>query len=64
MDQFERQMEELREIRKRWTESEWRLNFLRSFNSQPLPHPTDDELRAWDQTTRSLCSVWQIPPTA
>ena len=62
MNQFERDFEAKRIIQERWVESEWRLGFLRSFTAQPLTDPTDDQLRAWDLTTKSLCSVWQTPP--
>ncbi len=62
MYQSERQLDELRAIRKRWAESEWRLQFLRSFTDASKTTPTDDQLRSWDQTTKSSCSPWQIPP--
>jgi len=64
MNQHERNLEQLQQIKRRWQESEWRLNFLRSFTGQPMTAPTDDELLTWDSTTRQTCLVWQIPPTA
>ena len=39
MNQIERQLDELRAIRSRWAESEWRLQYLRSFTGQPSPRP-------------------------
>ena len=63
MNSYERQMNEMQQIRKRWSESEWRLGFLRSFTSQPQPQPTDDQLRQWDQQSKQICSPWQTAPT-
>lgn len=60
----ETQLDEMRAIHRRWAESEWRLNFLRSYTAQPLTTPTNEQLRAWEQQTRQSCSPWQIPPTA
>jgi len=62
MSPQERQQDELRELRKRWQESEWRLQFLRSFSGQQLTKPLDDHLREWDRRNQSSCSTWQIPP--
>jgi hypothetical protein len=55
----DRQCEQVREIEKRWVESEYRLKFLRSFSSQPLSHPNPDQLLAWDTYTKQQCSVWE-----
>ena len=63
MSPQERKLEQARSSRQLWSESEWRLNFLRSFSGQPLTHPTDEELRLWDQHCKTSCSVWQAPPT-
>ena len=57
-----RKLDELAYARKQWAESEWRLNFLRSFTAQPLTTPANEQLLAWDQQTRQSCSPWQIPP--
>lgn len=62
MNAHERQLEEMRMIRRRWADSEFRINFLRAFTGQPLNEPTDDQLRQWDQAIRQQCSIWQIPP--
>jgi hypothetical protein len=62
MNQFERKEEEARRLRLMWDESEWRLNFLRSFSPQPLTQPTSEQLLQWTQYTKQLCSVWQTPP--
>ena len=62
MNQIDRQMDELRAIRTRWAESEWRLQFLRSFTGTGRTVPTDDQLRQWDQTATQTCSPWQTAP--
>jgi hypothetical protein len=64
MSPHERQMDELRVIHTRWAESEWRLQFLRSFTGISRTAPTDDQLRRWDQTARQTCSLWQTAPAA
>jgi hypothetical protein len=61
-NQYERKLEEMVKINARWSESEWRLNFLRSFSPHPLTKPNAEQLREWDQQSRLLCSVWQTPP--
>jgi hypothetical protein len=62
MSPQERQQDELRELKKRWQESEWRIQFLRSFSGQQQTRPSDEQLRQWEQRNRTLCSIWQIPP--
>jgi hypothetical protein len=62
MDQIERNQEEQRKLRLMWEESEWRLQFLRTFSGQQHTRPTHEQLRMWDQRNRSSCSPWQIPP--
>jgi hypothetical protein len=54
MNQFERDWEEMNRIRKCWDESEWRLNFLRSFPARPLTEPTPEQLKEWDKHLK-LC---------
>ena len=64
MNQIERRLDELCAIKTRWAESEWRLQFLRSFTGTSNTKPTDDQLWQWDQTSRRTCSPWQTAPTA
>lgn len=47
------QLDLLAKVRKRWQESEWRLNFLRTQTGQPRPEPTDEELLQWHQRTQA-----------
>lgn len=61
MNAHERQQELMDMLRKRWDESEFRLNFLRSFNGTELKEPTDDQLREWAAKTGELCCDWPTP---
>lgn len=61
MNSHERHNQMIELLRERWEESEFRLNFLRSFTGTELEEPTDDELQQWARTTGELCSAWPIP---
>jgi hypothetical protein len=39
----------LEKARKLWSESEWRLNFLRTEGGTPTPPATDQEILQWYQ---------------
>ena len=41
----------LNEARKRFAESEWRLEFLRTIEPAPQPQPTEEELIKWHQNS-------------
>jgi len=45
-----RRLEETSEAKKKWAESEWLLNFLRSDTGQKPRILKDEELLEWDQT--------------
>lgn len=61
MNDRERQIEMMQYLHERWDESEFRLNFLRSFTGAALNEPTDEQLREWAAKTGGLCCAWQIP---
>ena len=42
-------LDQLDEARKKWTESEWRLNFLRTITNSPVKEIGEEELLAWNQ---------------
>ena len=51
-------MELMQDLRERWDESEFRLNFLRSITGAVLNEPTDEHLREWAAKTGGLCCAW------
>jgi hypothetical protein len=38
-------------------ESEWRLSFLRTLSSEPLPKPADEEILKWHTQNQSSASL-------
>jgi hypothetical protein len=49
MNPYERKLEALAQARQQHRESEWRLNFLRTTEAQPIKQPTDEEILTWHQ---------------
>lgn len=42
-------LDQLQTVKRKWRESEWLLNFLRSEGSEEAKTPTDQELLIWAQ---------------
>ena len=53
MNDYERRMEELSRVRRRWKESEWLLNHLRTLSSTQTKQLTDEELLTWNRRPNS-----------
>ncbi len=47
------EIEQLQKAKKRWQESEWRLNFLRTQTGTPTPEPKDEEILLWNQQPKN-----------
>jgi hypothetical protein len=44
-----RRLDSIKEARKKFEESEWRLTFLRPVSATKPPEPTDEQLILWNQ---------------
>jgi hypothetical protein len=52
LNPYLRNFDKVRDARKKWSESEWLLNILRSDTGQQPHIPTDEELLQWAQKLR------------